>query len=178
MGQTNDWMAELYPRWVAAHGILIVCPVHWYQTPASLKLMMDRLVCADGGNPDPTTTHGKDPLRAKQLELAGWSYPKHLARRAFAVVTHGDASGPENLRRMLVDWLTDIGLVQAGTAGIVDTYIGYYRPYATSHDDLDADTDVFEQVRNAGRSLVNLVAQMRAGTWTAPDEGLHEPREK
>jgi hypothetical protein len=31
MGQTNDWMAELYPRWVAAHGVLIVCPVHWYQ---------------------------------------------------------------------------------------------------------------------------------------------------
>ena len=22
MGQTNDWMAELYPRWVAAHGVL------------------------------------------------------------------------------------------------------------------------------------------------------------
>jgi multimeric flavodoxin WrbA len=171
-------MAELYPRWVAAHGILIVCPVHWYQAPASLKLMMDRLVCADGGNPDPTTTHGKDPLRAKEIELAGWPYPKHLARRAFAVVTHGDASGPETLRRMLVDWLTDIGLVQAGTAGIVDTYIGYYRPYATSHDDLDADTAVFEDVRNAGRSLATMVAQMRAGTWTPPDEGLHEPREK
>jgi multimeric flavodoxin WrbA len=178
MGQTNDWMAELYPRWVAAHGILIVCPVHWYQAPASLKLMMDRLVCADGGNPDPTTTHGKDPLRAKQIELAGWSYPKHLARRAFAVVAHGDAAGPETVRRMMVDWLTDMGLVQAGTAAIVDTYIGYYRPYATSHDDLDGDTDVFEEVRNAGRSLVNLVAQTRAGTWTAPDEGLHDPRQK
>ena len=47
-----------------------LCPVHWYQAPASLKLMMDRLVCADGGNPDPTTTHGKDPDTAKALELA------------------------------------------------------------------------------------------------------------
>jgi len=178
MGQTNDWMAELYPRWVAAHGILIVCPVHWYQAPASLKLMMDRLVCADGGNPDPTTTHGKDPLRAKQLELAGWSYPKHLARRAFAVIAHGDAAGPETLRRMLVDWLTDMGLVQAGPSAVLDTYIGYYRPYATSHDDLDADTDLFDEVRNAARSLMNMVAQMRAGAWKAPDDGLHEPREK
>ena len=79
---------------------------------------------------------------------------------------------------MLVDWLTDMGLVQAGPSAVLDTYIGYYRPYATSHDDLDADTDLFEEVRNAGRSLVNMVSQMRGGTWTPPDEGLHEPREK
>ncbi len=88
------------------------CPVHWYQAPASLKLMIDRLVCADGGNPDLTSTRGKDPVLAKALELEGWAYPKHLAGRAFAVVAHGDAAGPENLRRMLADWLTDIGMVQ------------------------------------------------------------------
>ena len=29
-GQTNDWMAEIYERWTAAHGVLIVTPVHWY----------------------------------------------------------------------------------------------------------------------------------------------------
>src|SRR5438132_10137590 len=51
MGQVNDWMAEIYPRWMAAHGVMILCPVHWYQAPSSLKLMIDRLVCADGGNP-------------------------------------------------------------------------------------------------------------------------------
>jgi multimeric flavodoxin WrbA len=89
MGQVNDWMNEIYPRWAAAHGVMILCPVHWYQAPASLKLMIDRLVCADGGNPDPTTTKGKNPLLAKQLELKGWSYPKHLAGRAFSVVALG-----------------------------------------------------------------------------------------
>ncbi|HEU4374152.1 MAG TPA: flavodoxin family protein, partial [Telluria sp.] len=69
--QTNDWMSEIYEKWVAAHGVLIVTPVYWYQTPAVLKLMIDRLVCADGGNPDPTTTHGKKAEEAKELELAG-----------------------------------------------------------------------------------------------------------
>ena len=93
MGQMNDWMNELYPRWVAAHGVMIVTPVYWYQAPSVLKLMIDRLVCADGGNPDPTTTQGKDPEEAKALELAGWSYPRHLAGRAFGVVVHGDAGG-------------------------------------------------------------------------------------
>jgi len=92
--------SEIYPRWVAAHGVMILAPVHWYQVPASLKLMMDRLVCADGGNPDPTTTKGKNPVLAKELELKGWEYPKHLAGRAFSIVAHSDAAGPENLRRM------------------------------------------------------------------------------
>ena len=178
LGQTNDWMADIYPRWVAAHGVFVLCPVHWYQAPASLKLMIDRLVCADGGNPDPTTTKGKDPALAKDLELAGWPYPKHLAGRAFAVVAHGDAAGPENLRRMLVDWLTDLGMVQAGPAAALDTWIGWYRPYATSHADLDADADLFTQVEHAARSLVAMAAQMRSGAYVSPSAGLHNPRKK
>jgi multimeric flavodoxin WrbA len=163
MGQVNDWMNDIYPMWVAAHGIMIVSPVHWYQAPAALKLMMDRLVCADGGNPDPTTTHGKDAECAKQLELAGWSYPRHLAGRPFSIVVHGDAAGVENLRRMLADWLTDMHLVPAGSPALLDRYIGYYRPYATSHVDLDGDSALFEEVRNAARSLIEAVVRYRAG---------------
>lgn len=114
LGQVNDWMNDIYPRWAAAHGVMIICPVHWYQAPTSLKLMIDRLVCADGGNADPTTTHGKSPLPAKQLELKVWNYPKHLAGRALSVVAHGDAAGLENLRRMLTDRLNDLGMISAG----------------------------------------------------------------
>ena len=131
-----------------------------------------------GGNLDPTTTGGKNPLRAKELELQGRGYPKHLAGRAFAVVAHGDAAGPENLRRMLVDWLTDIGMVQAGPAAALDTFIGWYRPYATSHDDLDADAELFTQVDHAALSLAAMVAQLRSGSYRAPNAGLHSPREK
>ena len=65
LGQLHDWMNEIYPLWVAAYGIMIITPVNWYQTTSPLKLMMDRLVCADGGNPDPTTTHGKEAAKAK-----------------------------------------------------------------------------------------------------------------
>jgi multimeric flavodoxin WrbA len=178
MGQAEDWMNEIYPRWVAAHGVMIVCPVHWYQAPASLKLMIDRLVCADGGNPDPTTTRGKNPLAAKKLELAGWSYPKHLAGRAFSIVAHGDAAGPENLRRMLTDWLTDMEMIPAGSTALIDTWIGWYQPYATSHEDLDRDKDVFVEVKNAALALSGIVRQIRAGAYKAPDAGLHDPREK
>ena len=178
MGQTNDWMSELYPRWVAAHGVLIVCPVHWYQAPASLKLMIDRLVCADGGNPDPTATAGKDPEKAKALEIAGWPYPRHLAGRAFAVVAHGDSQGHEDLRRSLTQWLTDIGMSQAGDSAAVDTLIGYYEPYATSHDKLDRSPEILNEVSNAAQSLVNRVRALRSGDYVPPDAGLRHPRQK
>ena len=71
--QTGDWMNEIYERWVAAHGVILFTPTHWYQSASPLKLMTDRLVCADGGNPDPTSTHGKKPDEAKALELQGLS---------------------------------------------------------------------------------------------------------
>ena len=88
-------MNDIYPMWVAAHGVMIVTPVNWYQVSSPLKLMMDRLVCADGGNPDPTLTQGKDAQKAKELELAGWDYPRHLEGRLFSVVVHGDVEGAD-----------------------------------------------------------------------------------
>lgn len=178
LGQVNDWMAEIYPMWVAAHGIMIVTPVNWYQAPTGLKAMMDRLVCADGGNPDPTTTNGKDASRAKEIECEGWDYPRHLAGRVFSVVVHGDSAGTETLRRILVDWLTDIGLIGAGHAAELDRYIGYYKSYAGSHDDLDRDRAFQEEVRNAARALVQAVRLRRRGRLRQPDARLGEPRPK
>jgi multimeric flavodoxin WrbA len=177
MGQVSDWMNEIYPRWVAAHGILIVTPVHWNQVPSVLKLMMDRLVCADGGNPDPTSTQGKDPAKAKELELKGWHYPRHLAGRGFGIVVHADAEGSAQVRHNLVDWLTSMHLIEAGSAATLDRYVGYYEPYATSHRALDRDLGFQEEVRNVARALINQVQMMRAGR-REPDEELEEPRKK
>ena len=178
MGQVNDWMNEIYPMWAAAHGVMIVTPVNWYQVPGGLKAMIDRLVCADGGNPDPTSTGGKDPEKAKDLEMTGWHYPRHLAGRAFSVVVHGDAAGSETLRRILVDWLKDMGLVSAGHAAELDRYVGYYEPYATSHDALDRDTAFKEETRNAARALVEAVKLLRQGKLAQPDARLRDIRPK
>jgi multimeric flavodoxin WrbA len=157
LGQVNDWMAEIYPKWVAAH---------------------DRLVCADGGNPDPTTTGGKDPQKAKDIEMKGWDYPRHLAGRAFSVVVHGDSAGAETLRRILVDWFKDMGLVSAGHAAELERYVGYYEPYATSHAALDRDRAFQEETRNAARALVQAVKLLRRGALAKPDARLREVRPK
>ncbi|AMR82364.1 NADPH-dependent FMN reductase [Cupriavidus nantongensis] len=178
LGQVNDWMNEIYPRWAACHGVLIVTPVYWYQASSPLKLMMDRLVCADGGNPDPTTTHGKDVTRAKAIELTGWDYPKHLAGRAYGLVVHGDVAGIEGVRRALSDWLDWMGLIDAGAQARLDRYIGYYEPYATSHVALDHDTSVQGEVDNVARALACAVAQLRHGQLRTADHGLVPPRLK
>jgi multimeric flavodoxin WrbA len=176
--QVNDWMAEIYERWVLAHGVVLLTPVNWYHTSSSMKLMIDRLVCADGGNPDPTLTHGKDVEKAKEVELAGWPYPKHLAGRVYGVVTHGDVAGIEETRYALTDWLDWMGLVDAGSMSRLDRFIGYYRPYATSHEELDRDTAVQEEVRNVARAVAAAVADLRAGKLSHPDAKLERPRPK
>ncbi len=178
LGQTDDWMNEIYPLWVAAHGIMIVTPVHWYHAPTTLKAMMDRLVCGDGGNPDPSSTHGKTAAEAKALEQNGWPYPRHLDGRLFSVVVHGDAVGAETLRRSLADWLTDMSLVPVGRVSEVDGHIGYMEPYATSHQALDADRDFQQEVRNAARGLGNAINLARVGKFEDPSDGLTDPVQK
>ena len=134
LGQTHDWMNEIYPLWVSAHGILLVTPVNWYQVPGPLKAMIDRLVCADGG--------------------------------------------AESLRRAVADWASDMHLMLAGSQSEVDGYIGYFEPYATSHEALDRDVAFQADVRNAALALVEAVEAKRAGRLVEPGAGLKDPRPK
>ena len=178
LNQTNDWMAEIYERWTSAHAVLIVSPVYWYQSPSPLKLMIDRLVCADGGNADPTSTSGKNAGKAKELEMAGWNYPQHLAGRVYGLIVHGDVAGIEGSRRALSDWLDWMGFVDAGAMARLDRYIGYYEPYATSHEALDRDEAVQEEVRNVARAVAKALVELRAGRLSALQPDLSRPRPK
>lgn len=178
LGQVHDWMNEIYPMWVQAHGIMIVTPVNWYQTSSPLKLMIDRLVCADGGNPDPTSTHGKHAREAKELEMGGWDYPRHLKDRLFSVIVHGDTEGAENTRRGVSDWLKSMDLIPAGPLSEIDRYIGYWEPYATSHESFDKDEGMQDEVRNAAMTLLEAVIATRESKQVAAGSRLKQPREK
>ena len=164
LGQTQDLMNDIYPLWVRAHGIMLITPVNWYSPSSPMKLMMDRLVCADGGNPDPTTTHGKDAKKAKQLELDGWPYPRHLEGRVFSVVVHGDVEGAENVRRALADWLRFMKLSPPDRRGArpLHRLLGALRDQPRG---LDADHAIQEEVRNAARTLASSSAG--AARWQA-----------
>ncbi len=178
LNQTNDWMAEIYERWTAAHAVIIVTPVYWYQSPGPLKLMMDRMVCADGGNPDPTSTSGKNAAKAKEIEMNGWDYPQHLAGRAYGVIVHGDVAGIEGSRRSLSDWLDWMGFIDAGSLARLDRYIGYYEPYATSHLTLDKDAAIQEETHNVALAVAKAVAELRAGRLQEIQAKVKRPRPK
>ena len=87
-------------------------------------------------------------------------------------------AGIESVRRSLCDWLEWMGLRDAGGKAKLDRYIGYYEPYATSHRALDADTAVFEEVRNAARAVARGIAALRAGQPLEADADLATPRPK
>ena len=139
-GQANDWMNEIYERFVSAHGIMMVAPTYWHQSPTSLKAMIDRLVRADSGTADPTSTHGRKAGRAKRIEQRGWDYPKHLARRAYGVAMHGDVARLD----------------------------GCVEPYFDSHRTLDGDTPVQKEARNVARAVMQAVRRIGAGTPVPP----------
>jgi hypothetical protein len=71
-----------------------------------------------------------------------------------------------------------MGLIAAGTKSQLGAYIGYMQPYATSHEDLDRDAAMQEEVRNAARSLVEAVQMLRRGELREPGARLREPRPK
>jgi hypothetical protein len=123
LAQAEDWVAAIYERGAAAHVVIILAPTYWHQSPSPLKLMIDRMVCADGGNPDPTTTHGKKVAEAKLIEQRGWDCPKYLAGRAYGVVVRGDVAGVEVHRRNLCDWLDADKAVQEETRNVARSVV-------------------------------------------------------
>jgi hypothetical protein len=66
----------------------------------------------------------------------------------------------------------------AGPMAELDRYIGYWKPYATSHADLDADTALQEEVRNAARTLLDAIRAKLEGRFVAAGQNLQPPRQK
>ena len=91
---------------------------------------------------------------------------------------HGDVEGAENLRRSIADWLRFTRLEPAGGPAELDRYIGYWEPYATSHEALDRDGAIRQEVRNAALTLAEALAARRAGRLAAPGGDLDSPRQK
>lgn len=90
----------------------------------------------------------------------------------------GTWKASKNVRRSISEWLRFMHLCPAGSTAELDRYIGYWKPYATSHGELDADTALQEEVRNAARTLAEAVQANRAGQFVAAGQQLTPPRQK
>ena len=170
-------MNEIYPRWVAAHGVMIITPVYWYQAPSVLKLMIDRLVCADGGNPDPTTTHGKNAEEAKALEL------QRMALSAASRRAHLLGRRPRRHRRRrdaaaIAHRLADRHEAAAGgaarRASIATSATTSRTRRATTRS--TPTPRCRQEVRAAAKALVEAVALSRAGRFPHVEDDDLRPK--
>jgi hypothetical protein len=112
---------------------------------------------------------------AFRLHYAGYARDSHGTGQR---EVHGDTEGVATLRRSLSDWLTDMDLRPAAPAALLDRFIGYYEPYATSHEALDRDTAFQEEVRNVARAVAEGVRLLRTGAFPNADQSLQDPRPK
>jgi hypothetical protein len=142
------WDLDLYARLDLADAWAIIGPVNWYGPTSNLKLMFDRLVCMNGGNPREGLIRHKDPELAMKLEHSPeWEAlsVNHLEGRTAAFFCYGDAGGDE--------------LDKKG------------RPKILRHKDwFDADREPFGAMRD---SYAPLVWQCRYGGIEVPDPLWH-----
>lgn len=92
------WNLDMYARLDMADAWAIIGPINWYAPPSNLKLMFDRLVCMNGGNPDEKTIEHKNPEKAMALEhTEEWKAMSlnHLEGRTAAFFCYGDCGGDE-----------------------------------------------------------------------------------
>jgi hypothetical protein len=92
------WDLDLYARLDLADSWAVIGPVNWYGPSSNLKLMFDRLVCMNGGNPREDLIDHKDPERAMKLEHSRrWRAltRNHLEGRTAAFYCYGDGGGDE-----------------------------------------------------------------------------------
>jgi hypothetical protein len=92
------WDLNLYERLDLADAWAIIGPVNWYAPPSNLKLMFDRLVCMNGGNPREDLIDHKNPEKARALEHSEqWQELSlnHLEGRTAAFFCYGDGGGDE-----------------------------------------------------------------------------------
>jgi hypothetical protein len=92
------WDLDLYARLDLADAWVVIGPVNWYGPTSNLKLMFDRLVYMNGGNPREDLIEHKNPERAMELEHSPqWEElsQNHLEGRTDAFFCYGDGGGDE-----------------------------------------------------------------------------------
>jgi hypothetical protein len=92
------WDLDLYARLDLADAWAVVGPVNWYGPTSNLKLLFDRLVCMNGGNPREDLIGHKNPELAMRLEHSPeWEAlsQDHLGGRTAAFFCYGDGGGDE-----------------------------------------------------------------------------------
>lgn len=141
------WDLDLYARLDLADAWAVIGPINWYGPTSNLKLMFDRLVCMNGGNPREETIEHKNPELAMKLEHSPeWAALSlnHLEGRTAGFFCYGDGGGDE-----------------MDASG---------RPKLLKHEHKDYFEPAEEPFENDREAYAPLVWQCRYGGVEVPDE--------
>jgi hypothetical protein len=92
------WNLNLYGRLARADAWAFVGPINWYGPTSNFKLLFDRLVCMNGGNPRPDLIKKKNTELAQALERSPeWKElnRNHLEGRTAGFFCYSDGGGPD-----------------------------------------------------------------------------------
>ncbi|MDP2708543.1 MAG: NAD(P)H-dependent oxidoreductase [bacterium] len=92
------WNRDLYARLDLADAWAFIAPINWYGPTSNLKLMFDRLVCMNGGNPRERLIDIKNHKLAMKLEHSPrWKKLSlnHLEGRSAGIFFYGDDGADE-----------------------------------------------------------------------------------
>ncbi|WP_245443657.1 NAD(P)H-dependent oxidoreductase [Labrys okinawensis] len=102
------WNLHLYERLARSDAWAFIGPINWYGPTTSFKLLFDRLVCMNGGNPRPDLIEKKNTLMAQALERSPqWRdlSRNHLEGRTAAFFCYSDLGakdlGPDGRPKLL-----------------------------------------------------------------------------
>ena len=180
LGQTNDWMAEIYERWVVGArrdardaGVLVpgAEPAQADDGPAGVRRRRQP-------RPHHHARQGRRRRRRRSSSPAG---PIRSTSPAAPTAWWCTATSPASKAcgARCRDWLDWMGLIDAGAACAASTASSATTsrtPPATRRS--TTTRRVQEEVRNAARALVHAIGEVRKGTLSQPDKGLKPPRPK
>ncbi len=92
------WNLNLYARLARADAWAFIGPINWYAPTTNFKLLFDRLVCMNGGNPQPELIEKKNTALAQALERSPqWATlsRNHLEGRTAGFFCYGDGGGDD-----------------------------------------------------------------------------------
>jgi hypothetical protein len=149
---------DLSTEWIATKQRIAEAQRRWAEPTSPSRVL---LICGSARNDG--TCPGEMSKTFRLLELCR----EELER-----------AGIESSRCALSDWLDWMGFIDAGVQARLDRYIGYFEPYATSHDALDRDAAMQEEARNVARAVAKAVVELRSGRLQAAQPHLSRPRPK
>ena len=71
-----------------------------------------------------------------------------------------------------------MGLIDSGQPALLDRFIGYCEPYATSREYLDRGLPVQQEARDVARAVALAVKELRKGSFAAVQPQVQRPRPK